>query len=53
MSESKISSAISYLYLKSELEKIKRTGSITENQVKSIENDLKSKLGLEDELCWI
>lgn len=53
MSESKISSAISYLYLKSELEKIKRTSSLTENQIKSIENDLKSKLGLENELCWI
>ena len=53
MTDIQVTSAVTYLYLKSELEKIKKSNDLTERQVNYIENSLKEKLGINSDLCWI
>ena len=53
MTDKQVISAISYIYLKSELKKISEANNLTDKQVKHIENSLKAKLGVGKELCWV
>lgn len=53
MTDKQVISAISYIYLKSELKKISENNNLTDKQVKHIENSLKAKLGVGKELCWV
>ena len=53
MTDKQVISAISYIYLKSELNKIRENNNLTDKQVKHIENSLKTKLDVEKELCWV
>lgn len=53
MTDKQVISAISYIYLKSELKKISENNNLTDKQVKHIENSLKTKLGVGKELCWV
>ncbi|MDD4690580.1 MAG: hypothetical protein PHE51_12670 [Eubacteriales bacterium] len=53
MSEDKIKQMASYIYLKYELGKIAKEKDLTEKQVKLIESNLKSKLGITKDLCWL
>ncbi|MBR0277591.1 MAG: hypothetical protein IJQ50_03930 [Clostridia bacterium] len=53
MTDKQVISAISYIYLKSELKKISEKNNLTDKQVKHIENSLKTKLGVGKELCWV
>jgi hypothetical protein len=53
MTENQIKSVMSYLYLKMELGKIAEEKSITNEQMTQIEEDLKLKLEIPQNLCWI
>ena len=53
MTDKQVISAISYIYLKSELKKISENNNLTDKQVKHIENSLKAKLGVGKEVCWV
>ena len=53
MTDKQVASAISYIYLKLELKKIREENDLSDKQVKSIENSLKAKLGIVNELCWV
>lgn len=53
MNENQVKSIMSYLYLKMELGKIAEKTNITNEQIIQIEEDLKLKLEIPRNLCWI
>lgn len=44
---------ITYLYIKKELYKLSQKYNLTDDEIKEIEDELKVKLGITKELCWI
>lgn len=44
---------MTYLYIKTELNRLSEKYDLTEEQIKEIEAELKVKLGISKELCWI
>ena len=53
MTHSEVVNALSYLYLKKELERLEDQNRITKDERKTIENNLKIRLAVGKELCWI
>lgn len=53
MAENQIKHVMSYLYLKMELRKIAKEKNLTDEQIAQIEEDLKLKLEIPQNLCWI
>lgn len=53
MNEDKIKQMVSYIYLKYELEKFAKEKDLTDKQVKLVESNLKTKLGITKDLCWL
>lgn len=53
MAENQIKHVMSYLYLKMELGKIAAGKNLTDEQIAQIEKDLKLKLEIPQNLCWI
>lgn len=44
---------MTYLYIKTELNKLSQKYNLTDDEIKGIETELKIKLGITKELCWI
>lgn len=44
---------MTYLYIKTELNKLSQKYNLTDDEIKEIETELKIKLGITKELCWI
>ena len=44
---------MTYLYIKTELNKLSQKYNLTDDEIKEIETELKVKLGITKELCWI
>lgn len=44
---------MTYLYIKMELNKLSQKYNLTDDEIKEIETELKVKLGITKELCWI
>ena len=44
---------MTYLYIKMELNKLSQKYNLTDDEIKEIETELKIKLGITKELCWI
>ena len=44
---------MTYLYIKMELNKLSQKYNLTDDEIKEIEAELKIKLGITKELCWI
>ena len=44
---------MTYLYIKTELNKLSQKYNLTDGEIKEIETELKVKLGITKELCWI
>ncbi len=53
MTAEQVKNTVTYLYLKSELKKIAKAQELSEIQVCEIEKDIKVKLSLTNELCWM
>ena len=44
---------MTYLDIKTELNKLSQKYNLTDDEIKEIETELKVKLGITKELCWI
>ena len=44
---------MTYLYIKTELNKLSQKYNLADDEIKEIETELKVKLGITKELCWI
>lgn len=53
LQKEQIKNNITYLYIKSELMNLSQKYNLDEEQIREIETEIKAKLGITKELCWI
>lgn len=53
MINEQVKNNMTYLYIKMELNKLSQKYNLTDDEIKEIEAELKIKLGITKELCWI
>lgn len=53
MINEQVKNNMTYLYIKMELNKLSQKYNLTDDEIKEIETELKAKLGITKELCWI
>ena len=51
--DEQVKNNMTYLYIKTELNKLSQKYNLTDDEIKEIETELKVKLGITKELCWI
>lgn len=53
MTDKQIISAVSYIYLKTELGKLAEKNHLSAEETRQIEDNIRLKLGIGSELCWV
>ena len=53
MINEQVKNNMTYLYIKMELNRLSQKHNLTDDEIKEIEDELKVKLGVTKELCWI